>query len=65
MVNSDPSLVATGIEHDVPMADLRPTPPHDRMILRTPSPTPSEQFALSATRLERLKRLFRRENISK
>jgi hypothetical protein len=65
MVDSQSGFTATDINSNMPIVDLAPKPPYERMILRTPSPTPSEQLALSGTRLQHLKNMFRKKNFSR
>jgi hypothetical protein len=59
MANLAPSLRT----NDTLMADLSPKPPYERTIIRTPSPTPSEQFALSGEKRKKSD-LFKKENWS-
>jgi hypothetical protein len=59
------TLTPSPILDDSPLADFSPKVPSYERIVRTPSPTPSEQLALEGKRRMKLADVFKKENISK
>jgi hypothetical protein len=59
------TLTASPILNDSPLPEMSPKLPLYERIVRTPSPTPSEQLALEGKRRTKLADVFKKGNISK